>query len=171
MAIFGLCLVLITILYFIDKNQQWRAVWRIVRTTALVSVILAAVTAIGYGGYYLYQRHKEAKLATETKQDDSIDLSAGLVLKPTPQNVPIPEGATIGTGKDHDALAQQSGWVPIYTLRDTAKKYGALPPLPKGYTFADGVKPWKLAIDQEEYAFEDRAHLDAFVHAVGLKQK
>lgn len=182
MEIFGLCLVLITVLYLIDKNQQWRSVWRIVKITALLSAILVVVFAIGYGSYYLYQRHREAKLAAaQAKQEEDwfaknkpIDLSAGFVPKATPPIEGLPAGAIVVPIKDYDTMAQQVGGSTVYTLRDAADKYGAFPPVPSGFTLdslPNGAKPWKLIVDREEYAFRDRTHLESFVRAVGLTHK
>jgi uncharacterized membrane protein YsdA (DUF1294 family) len=180
--IFGLSLVLITVLYLIDKNQQWRATWRTVKVAVLLSAILGVVAAIGYGSYYLYQRHREAKLAAaQAKQEEDwfeknkpIDLSAGLVPKPTPEIQGLPAGAIVVPIKDYDAIAQQSGGSTVYTLREAAAKYGALAPVPSGFTLdnlPNGAKPWKVTVNREEYAFLDRAQLDAFVRAVGLTHK
>jgi hypothetical protein len=180
--IFGLCLVLITILYLIDKNQKWRSAWSVLKVTALAIAVLSVLAGVGYGSYYLYERHREAKLAdAEKKQAEDwfeknkpIDLSAGLIPKPTPEIQGLPPGAIVVPIKDYDAIAQQLGGSTVYTLHDAASKFGAIPPVPSGYTLNSlphGAKPWKLTIDREEYTFIERAQLDAFVRAAGLTHK
>lgn len=70
----GTALVIIAILYFIDKHHLWKR-------AALVCLIVLIAALMGFSGYYGWQRMRESRAANETlgPRKSKMDLSAGIV--------------------------------------------------------------------------------------------
>lgn len=67
----GLALVLIFVLYLIDKHNQWRA-------TAKIAAALIALALLSVGGYYGYTRYKEYR---EKKREYAIKMQHDAAIK------------------------------------------------------------------------------------------
>jgi hypothetical protein len=67
----GLALVLIFVLYLIDKHNQWRA-------TAQIVAVLVALALLSVGGYYGYTSYKEYR---EKKREYAIKMQHDAAIK------------------------------------------------------------------------------------------
>ena len=67
----GLAILIVAILFLIDRNHVWPQVWRGVKLTLKVGAVLLILAAIGWGGYIAWSNHKERIAAAKAAADDA----------------------------------------------------------------------------------------------------
>jgi len=100
MELLAAAIVFATVLYFVDKSQKWRALWKITISLGLVAVICIGAFVV-YGNYNASQRAKAAQIeAAQPAGEDWFAANAKSEAPPVKLDfskaVPIPQGATIG---------------------------------------------------------------------------
>ncbi len=100
MELLAAAIVFATVLYFVDKNQKWGALWKITISLGLVAVICIGAFVV-YGNYNASQRAKAAQIeAAQPAGEDWFAANAKSEAPPVKLDfskaVPIPQGATIG---------------------------------------------------------------------------
>jgi hypothetical protein len=112
----GTALVIIAILYFVDKHHLWKK-------AAFICLVIIAVVMVGLGGYYGWERLQERsaakaerEMASQSVKDKQIGLSAGLVpnwyIPPPPKGFIVEDVAyTILNPVEANDAARTDGWV------------------------------------------------------------